>query len=512
MSENNVEKRNLPQLPEPYWRESVELPSFSKLTDDIKVDVAIVGGGISGITTAYLLSKEGLKVALLEADRLLNGTTGHTTAKITAQHDLIYDEFINHLGEEKARLYYEACNEALQFIKSTVHEHRIDCDLTEEDAYIYTNSSQYMNKLINEFKAYEKLGINGAFVESIPLPLTIKAAIVMKNQAQFHPLKYLTKLVGFITQAGGAIYEHTPVVDIEKGSQLTVVTRDGHKITCENVIACSHFPFYDGGFYFSRMYAERSYVLGVKTEKDYPGGMYLSAEDPKRSLRYTTMNGEKLILVGGENHKTGQGSPTIQYYEALQSFAEEVFGVKEIPYRWSAQDLTTLDKVPYIGQMTANTPNIFVATGYRKWGMTNGTAAALLLTDLIMKRDNRYSELYTPSRFYADPIVKKFISTNADVAKHLIEGKLEFAIRKPEDLFKDEGAVVNVNGKRAGAYKDEEGKLHIVDTTCTHMGCELEWNSGDRTWDCPCHGSRFSIDGDVVEGPAKKPLKKMELE
>jgi glycine/D-amino acid oxidase-like deaminating enzyme/nitrite reductase/ring-hydroxylating ferredoxin subunit len=512
MNEMNKAEGVLPQFPEPYWRDFIKLPSFSKLNKDINVDVAIVGGGISGITAAYLLAQHGVKVALIEADRILNGTTGHTTAKVTAQHGLIYDEFINHLGEEKAKMYYEAANDALQFIRNTIREHHIECDWMEEDAYVYTNSNPYISKVINEFKAYEKLGINGAFAESISLPIQIKAAVIMKNQAQFHPLKYLTKLVEQMTQKGVEIYEHTTAIDVERGTQPKVVTRDGYKITCENVIACSHFPFYDAGFYFSRMYAERSYIIAVKTEKDYPGGMYISAEDPIRSLRYANVNGEKLVLIAGENHKTGQGVPMMQHYEALQSFGDEVFGIKEIPYRWSTQDFTTLDKVPYIGQMNNGTPNIFVATGYRKWGMTNGTAAALLLTDLVLKKENRYHELYTPSRFYADPSVKKFISMNMDVAKHLIEGKLEFALRKPEDLTNDEGAVVSVNGKRAGAYKDEEGKLHIVDTTCTHMGCELEWNSGDRTWDCPCHGSRFSIDGDVVEGPAQKPLKKVELE
>jgi glycine/D-amino acid oxidase-like deaminating enzyme/nitrite reductase/ring-hydroxylating ferredoxin subunit len=511
MNENYEFNISMPQFPEPYWRDSATVPSFPQLTEEIKADVAIVGGGISGITTAYLLVKEGLKVVLIDAGNILNGTTGHTTAKITAQHDLIYDEFISHFGEEKARLYYQANDDALQFIKNMVHEHQIQCDLTEEDAYLYTTSAQSIYKLNNESKAYEKLGINGGFAEHLPLPFEIRAGIVMKNQAQFHPLQFLSHLVKEITDAGGIIFENTTALDVEKGDKPRVVTREGYKITCDNLVCCSHFPFHDEGFYFSRMYAERSYVLGVKTKKPYPGGMYLSIDDPTRSLRYTKMNGEKLILFGGESHKTGQGICTIKHYEALQAFAEETFGIEEIPYRWSTQDLITLDKVPYIGHITDNTPNIFVATGYRKWGMTNGTAAALLLKDLIMKRDNPYSELYTPSRFQADPSVKHFISQNVDVAKHLIEGKLEFALRKPEDLVNDEGAVVRVDGKRAGAYRDNEGILHIVDTTCTHLGCEVEWNAGDRTWDCPCHGSRFSVHGAVVEGPADTPLGKIDL-
>lgn len=513
MTEDSSIKGKMPQFPEPYWRTSVELPSFPKLTGNIETDVAIVGGGISGITTAYLLAKEGIRVALIDSSTILNGTTGHTTAKITAQHDIIYNEFINHLGEEKAKLYYEANYQALHFIKNTVSENKIQCEFTEEDAYIYTNSDEYLSKLNDEFAAYQRLGIESEYVDTLPLSLPMKAAIIMKKQAQFHPLAYLTHLVQEIINAGGTIYENTTATDIEEGTPPTIVTRDRHKITCKYAVSCSHFPFYDGlSMYFARMYADRSYVLGVKTEKDYPGGMYLSAENPKRSLRYTSMNGEKLILVGGESHKTGQGICTIKHYEALEAFAEETFGIKEIPYRWSAQDLVTLDKVPYVGHITSGHPNILVATGYRKWGMTNGTAAALLLHDIITETENPYHELYTPSRFNADPSVKNFITQNADVAKHLISGKLEFVSVRPEDLSNGEGSVVTVNGKRAGAYKDDEGNLHIVDTTCTHMGCELEWNHGERTWDCPCHGSRFSIHGNVVEGPAEKPLQRIKTE
>lgn len=502
---------SLPLSVEPYWLTSTVLPSFPPLTEDIHVDVVVVGGGISGITTAYLLAKGGVNVALIEADRLLNGTTGHTTAKVTAQHDLIYDELLHHLGAEKAKMYYDACMEALQFIKTTIQEQRIDCDWTEENAYIYANTNASMSKLINEWKAYEKLGIAGAITETIPLSLPVHAALVMKHQAQFHPLKYLQKLVEAIRQKGGKIYEQTPAADVEQGETLTVITKHHKRLTCRHLVVCSHFPFYDGGFYFSRMYAERSYVLAIQSDGQYPGGMYLSADEPKRSIRSAkAANGSELLLIGGESHKTGQGVPTIQHYEALQSFASDLFTVTAIPYRWSAQDLTTLDKVPYIGKMTANTPNVYVATGYRKWGMTNGTVAGLLLSDLILERNNRYDDLYTPSRFYADPSVKHFVMQNTDVAKHLIEGKIEVVVRTPNDLANGEGAVVLVNGKRAGAYKDENGVLSIVDTTCTHMGCEIEWNSGDRTWDCPCHGSRFSIHGDVIEGPAQQPLQKIE--
>ncbi|WP_028593422.1 FAD-dependent oxidoreductase [Paenibacillus assamensis] len=503
---------DMPQFPESYWWDSITLPSFPKLTEHREAEVVVVGGGITGVTTAYLLAKAGLKVVLVEAGRLLHGTTGHTTAKITAQHDLIYDELIHTFGQEKAQLYYKANADALHFIKRMIEDHKIECDFHEQDAYIYTNSDTYTTKLEKELAAYEKLGIHGDLVEQIALPIPIKSALVMHKQAQFHPLKYLKKLVELFVQLGGTIYENTTVETVEKGEQPEVVLRDGHKITCKHVVSCSHFPCYDGmRFYFTRLYANRSYVIGVKSEKRYLGGMYISAEDPKRSVRSaTSANGDNLLLIGGESHKTGQGICMIKHYEALQAFAQQTFGIEEFAYRWSAQDLVTLDNVPYIGHLSSSTPNIYVATGYRKWGMSTGTAAALLLRDMITRKENAYEELYTPARFHLVPDVKTFVVQNADVAKHLIGGKLEMVSKKPESLSNDEGAAVSVNGKRAGAYRDKKGNLHLVDTTCTHLGCEVEWNEGERSWDCPCHGSRFSYDGDVLEGPATEPLKKIE--
>ncbi|RUL55595.1 FAD-dependent oxidoreductase [Lysinibacillus antri] len=509
MSQHNQGEGKLPQNPEPYWREFIDLPEFPQLNEDIDVDVVIVGGGITGLTSAYLLVNEGLKVAVLEADKLLNGTTGHTTAKITAQHDLIYDEFLHNFGRSKARLYYEANTDALNFIRKTVEEHQIDCDLQEEDAYIYATTDDYASKLEKEAKAYETIGIDGELVDSIPFNIDIKKALIMKNQAQFHPIKYLAHLIDIIKEKGGLIFEQTTAVNVETGEQPTVLTREGQRVTGNYVLSCSHFPFYEGlGLFSTRMYADRSYIIAVKTKEQYPGGMYISADQPTRSLRSTSINNEEMILIGGESHKTGQGMDTMEHYKALETFGEQVFGLEEIAYRWSAQDLVTLDKIPYIGEITSGQRNILVATGYRKWGMTNGTAAALLFKDIIKGEKNTYQSLYSPGRFYAHPSLKNFLVSNADVVKHLIKGKIETSDKNIDNLANDEGAVITVNGHRKGAYKDEEGNVHIVDTTCTHIGCEVEWNSGERSWDCPCHGSRFSYTGEVLEGPAEKPLQK----
>lgn len=513
MTNSSPKNHKLPQYPETLWRASEEFPSFPKLTSDLNVDVAIVGGGITGITSAYLLTKEGLKVAVIEAGNILNGTTGHTTAKITAQHGVIYDELINKLGKEKAKLYYEANEGGRKLIQSLINEKNIDCEFSIEDAYIYTNSDKEMQNLINEYKAYEKLGIDGEYVTKTELPFEVQAAVKMNQQAQYHPLKYLKRLVQDVTEKGGDFFENTTAVDIARETEPKVITKEGHSITCKHLIISSHFPFYDlEGFFFSRMYLKRSYLLAAKTKTPFPGGMYINAEKPTRSLRSATMNGEPVVLFGGDGHRTGEGISTIEHYEALADFAEETFGVEQIFYRWSAQDPKTLDKVPYVGQISEDHPNVYVATGYRKWGMTNSHAAAQLLTDLIVERENPYKDLYSPQRFHADPDVKKFISYNTHVAKELVKGKLERPNTFPEDLQNDEGAVVTVNGKRAGAYKNEQGELFIVDTTCTHMGCELNWNSGERSWDCPCHGSRFSYEGSVMEGPAETPLKRLNNE
>ncbi|WP_113927269.1 FAD-dependent oxidoreductase [Bacillus sp. P14.5] len=503
-------KKVMNEQPEPYWRESVSFDTYPPLSQDTEVEIAIVGGGIAGITAGYELARQGKKVAIIEAGSILNGTTGHTTAKITAQHGLIYDELIQHFGVDLTKTYYQANDDALQYIKKNVRDLQIDCDLTEEDAYVYAITEKYDEKVRNEFTAYNKLGIDGELVDKLPIDLDIKSAVIMKKQAQYHPLKYLKVLVDEFTNHGGTIYENTTAVDIQEGSSPSVVTRDGHKVNCSNVLICSHFPFFDGkGFYFAKMYASRSYILGVKAKKEFPGGMYLNAESPSRSLRYTDVNGEKLILVGGEDHKTGQGKDTVKHYEALEEYAEAVLGIEELSYRWSAQDLISVDKVPYIGQLTANHKNIFVATGFKKWGMTSGTAAGMILSDLIVKKASPYEEIFSPSRFVADPSIKHYLEYNGDVAKHLIKGKLTSVSKSPADLRNGEAAHVSVNGQKGGAFKDDEGTLHIVDTTCTHMGCEVHWNHGERTWDCPCHGSRFSIGGEVLEGPAKKPLKKL---
>lgn len=492
---------------EPYWIASTNKENYPVLKEDISVDVAIVGGGIVGITAAFLLKGQGLKVAIIEANKIAHGTTGHTTAKITSQHGLIYKKIISKFGEDKARQYAEANESAIHFIADLVKEKSIDCDFCFKPAYIYTQSEEYISKIEKEVEAASSLGIKSSYQNNIGLPFDIKAAMRFDNQAQFHPLKYLLAIAKEIPGAGSYIFESTKVVDIKGKKTCEVITSNGNKVTAAKVIIASHFPCYDGlGMYFARMYAEKSYVLGVKVKEKFPEGMFITAEDPGRSLRTQKYEDGEIVLVGGEHHKTGSEKYTNIHYENLGKFAKDSFDLQGILYRWSTQDYSTVDSVPYVGNLTSKISNILVATGFRKWGMTNGTAAARILTNLITKGEDPWSPVYNPSRFDIIASGAKLISINLEVAETLLVGKITPAPQNV-DIKNGEAKVTNIDGEKAGAYRDEQGQLHIVDITCTHLGCELVWNEAEKTWDCPCHGSRFSYDGDNVEGPAFKPLK-----
>lgn len=498
-------------IPKSYWLVSFKREEYPKLESNIAVDVAIVGGGIVGITSALLLKDKGYKVAILEADRIFHGTTGHSTAKVTSQHNLIYDKLMREFGEIKAKQYAEANECAISFIANIIKERNIDCDFCRCPAYVFTQSEDYIDKIEKEVKAASSLGIKASYEDKPPLPFTVKAAVRFENQAQFHPARYMQALAKAIPGDGSYIFESTKVTDIHEDEKenCTVIVHNGCKISAHKVIIASHFPCYDGlGMYFARMYAEKSYVIALKLKESFQGGMFISAEEPGRSLRSQKCNEEELVLVGGEHHKTGSHTNTNIHYENLINFAKEIFEVESILYRWSTQDCMTIDGVPYVGYLTSKTKSILVATGFGKWGMTNGTAAAKLLTDLIVKGDSPWREVYNPSRFDIMISGGKLISQNLDVAGKFIGGKLD-PVPKEIKVDKGEAKIVSINGERIGVYCDEDGKYHCVDITCTHLGCELIWNEAEKTWDCPCHGSRFSYEGDNIEGPAFIPLKKL---
>jgi glycine/D-amino acid oxidase-like deaminating enzyme/nitrite reductase/ring-hydroxylating ferredoxin subunit len=499
-------KQYLEKPPISYWISSTEKTNYPSLNEDIKVDVAIIGGGIAGIMTGYQLSMEGVKVAILEANKILMGTTGHTTAKLTSQHELIYDKMKTQMGFELAQQYANANETAIKIVEQISAEHNIDCDFSRQDAFCFTQNEENIEKIKNEVDAASDLGISADYVEQIPFHIPIKAAVRFHNQAQYHPRKFLLPLAKEIVNKGNYIFENSRVVEVEENSELKVITDKGFKVSASKIILASHYPFLNKeGFYFARLYVERDYAVAIRAKEKYPGGMYINAEDPARSLRNLPGQDGELILVVGENHKSGQGEDTINHYYALIDFASENFTIEDIPYRWSAQDCMTLDGIPYVGNFSLNTPDIYVATGYCKWGMSNAIASSVLLKDLIVHGDSPWKDVYSPSRATTGSSIGKFIVENANVVGNLLKGKLS-SLPDDVDLKPGEAQVVNVDGYRAGAYKDGEGKIHIVDTTCTHLGCEVNWNSAEKSWDCPCHGSRFAYTGEVIEGPANKSL------
>jgi glycine/D-amino acid oxidase-like deaminating enzyme/nitrite reductase/ring-hydroxylating ferredoxin subunit len=500
------EKICVTKTPQSFWMASTPNIDYPALNDDIKVDVAIIGGGISGILTGYFLTQKGIKAAIFEADHILQGTTGHTTAKVTSQHGLIYSKIKNEMSEEFAKQYADANESAIRMIEKISKEKNIECDFTPQSAYVYTLQDEYIHKIREEAQTASELGIEASYLEEIPLPLKIKAAVRFDKQAQFHPLKFLIPLAKKITNNGGQIFEHSRIVNIEEDNKYILTTSQGKKVTAEKVIIASHYPCYNKhGLYFARIYPERSYVTAIKAKENYPGGMYINVEEPGRSLRSQPYNNGELILVGGEHHKTGQGIDTSEHYAALIDFANKAFTVEDIPYHWSAQDCMTMDGLPYVGHFTSNTPNMYIATGFGKWGMTNSMASAMLLTDLILDKKSPWQEIYNPSRETIMASAKNFVVQNINVAQKIIEGKTQ-SLPEDIDVKPGEAKIIESDGQRTGAYRDELGTLHLVDTTCPHLGCELNWNSAEKSWDCPCHGSRFSYTGDTIEGPAVMPL------
>ncbi|NLI93319.1 MAG: FAD-dependent oxidoreductase [Peptococcaceae bacterium] len=503
---NIDQQKNFTKPPHSYWMDSTPQPEYPTLQEDIQVDIAIIGGGFVGISTAYMLHSQGLKTAILEADRILQGTTGHTTAKITSQHGLIYSKIKSQMSEEFAKQYADANESAIKMIEKIARENNIECDYVPQSAYVYTLQDWYIDKINDEVKVASSLGIKATYLEEIPLPFPIKAAIRFDDQAQFHPRKFLLPLAEKIAASGCQIFEQSRIVNIEENDKYVLITRDGKKVTAEKVIIASHYPCYNKpALYFTRLYPERSYIVAIKAKEKYPGGMYITAEEPGRSLRSQNSDQGELIFVVGEHHKTGQGEDTVKHYEALIDYANEHFTVENIPYRWSTQDCMTLDDVPYVGHFTSHTPNMYIATGFGKWGMTNSIASAMILKDLIIKGESPWQDVYNPSRQTILASAKNFIVENLNVAQNLINGKTQ-PLEHDTNIQKGEGKVIAANGQRSGAYRDEQGTLHVIDTTCTHMGCELNWNSAEKTWDCPCHGSRFTYEGDIVEGPAVNPL------
>lgn len=421
------------------WAGTVTLPSFPSLEGDLETDVLIIGGGLAGILCAHQLHLDGVRYALVEADTICHGVTRNTTAKITSQHGLIYGKLTREFDPHTARRYWEANEAALARYRELAQN--LDCDFERKDNFIYTTDSSDL--LVKELSALRKVGIPARFDKELDLPFPTAGAICFPDQAQFHPLKFIAGIAG-----GLNIYEHTPA---KAFAENAIFTGRG-RITAKKIIVATHFPIFNKhGGYFLRMYQQRSYVLALENAPQV-NGMYLDPGKEGISLR----DHGSFLLLGGGSHRTGKSGG----WEMLEQFARRHFPDGKEVCRWATQDCMTLDGIPYIGQYSKSTPELFVATGFNKWGMTSSMVSAMILTDLVQGKSNSYADIFSPQRTSLRP---QLLANGISSALHLLTPTLP---------------------------------------RCPHMGCALKWNPQEHSWDCPCHGSRFDGDGTLLDNPA----------
>lgn len=495
-----------------YWLQTTKKTKFDPLIQNIQADVCIIGGGLTGLTTAYYLSKSNLKVVLIERDEIISKTSGHTTGKITSQHGLFYDYLIKSQGEEKARQYLKANEQAIQNISKIIKTEKIDCDFEYQNAYVFTQKPEEVEKIKKEVEALKLLDFPAKYVTKAELPLNILAAIQFPNQAQFHPAKYAEGLVNSIKNTV-QIYEHTKVVDLKKEEEsYQVITEKENIVTAKYVVVASHYPIFNiPGYHFLKMYQSMSYLMAFETQEKLFDGMYINSETPTLSFR-TAENGDKrILLVGGLEHKTGEEINLAGIYKQLEQITRQYYPDAKLIAKWATEDCISLDKIPYIGEYSNFMPHVYVATGFKKWGMTTSNVAANIITDKILGKENPYEEVFRSTRM--EPI-----KNHKEMGNIIKEAVTSIGLKKltiPEETLKDilpgQGGLIEYENKKIGVYRDENGKVYGVKPICTHLGCSLTWNNLEKTWDCPCHGSRFDYMGKSMYSPSIKNLDTIEI-
>jgi glycine/D-amino acid oxidase-like deaminating enzyme/nitrite reductase/ring-hydroxylating ferredoxin subunit len=499
----------LPGENESLWIATTNQTNYPTLSKDISADAVVVGGGIAGISTAYLLQEAGIKTLVLDMRRICLGVTGNTTAKVTSLHDLIYTHLTSHFGKEQAKMYAEANETAIGFIEKISKEKKINCDFRRLPSFTFTTEEKEVEKFKKEVEAAKTLGLPASFTTDVPLPFKVKAAVRFENQAIFHPRKFVLGLAKEFVKNGGQIFENTKATEVAENKTSVVVKTEKGKVTAKQLVIASHFPFFDRGFYFARLYPYRSYVLAVELKEKVPQAILINLKQD--SYRPHSYEQKDILIAGGGDHKTGEEPDTTSCYTYVQDRVKKEFSVKNILYRWSTQDNYTPDKVPYIGKDIPTSKRVFVATGFNGWGMTHGMVSAILLKDMITGKKNEWETLYNPSRINITASAKTVVKEATDTAKELIGGKIK--PRKEIDtknMPNNSAKVFTYNGKKVAVYKDSKGNVHAYSAECTHMGCIVNFNTAEKSWDCPCHGSRFNTDGKVLHGPALEDLKKIE--
>ena len=480
---------------------------------EVEVDVAVVGGGIVGLTSALLLAQADRSVVVLEGDRIAAGVSGYTTAKVTAGHGVLYSQLESSFGADAARLYAECQLAGLACVRELCETHEIECDLEVCPNYVVVEAEGELETLDLGLKAYRAAGLPAQLVSDLSvLPYPAVGALVLEDQAQFHVRKYLLTLADLIAAEGGRIFEHSRVTEITGEGPYVVRTLEG-LARARAVVVATHYPIVEQGFFATRIHPRRSYVVAAALTGESPKGMFINAGSPTRSVRTAPLeDGRRLLFVGGEGHRVGQDDATAERYAALEAFMGENFAVGEPMYRWSTQDNTSIDRLPYIG-CTDDEGDLYVATGFAGWGMTNGTAAGLAIRDALQGNENPWASIFRLDRHHYTASAKRFLTENVNIAAEVIKGKRgRDVLDSVAELVPGQGEIVSVSGSEYAVSRDADGVLQAVSPTCTHLGCTVTWNESESTWDCPCHGSRFAPDGHVLHGPALHPLKPADLD
>jgi glycine/D-amino acid oxidase-like deaminating enzyme/nitrite reductase/ring-hydroxylating ferredoxin subunit len=498
-----------------YWLRTAPGPSHPAPAGDLDVDVAVVGAGMAGLSTAHELTRAGLRVAVLEAGRVASGVTGYTTAKLTAQHTLIYDGLRRTRGPEGARLYARSQSEAIEHAAALVAELGIDCEWETRDAYTYVRDPERADEVRAEARAAREAGLDASFTTETGLPFPVAGAVRVTGQAQFHPIKYLRAITEDLLARGGQVYEQTRVVGLQEGGEpCRLTTESGHTVTARDVVVATHYPIFDRALLFARLSPRRELVVaGPLGDGPDPEGMYITPEENTRSVRTAPYgeDGQRLLVVTGEHFTPGTGDPQAGF-DGLAAWAEKHFPGVTLDHAWATQDNDATDTVPLVGPLHPGARHTYVATGFGGWGLSGGIMAGLLLTALITGRDCAWRELYDPRRLKT--VLREapsLLKTQAEVARHFVGDRL----RPPSsvnDLEPGDGALVRAGSGRLAVHRDDAGALHAVSARCTHLGCLVSFNRAERAWECPCHGSRFDVDGQVIQGPAVRPLERRDID
>ena len=487
---------------------------FPKLEQDIETEVCVIGAGLFGLTTAYYLAKNNIPVVVVEAEKEIGlKVSGNTTGKITSQHGLFYEHLIKDYGEKFAWKYLEANEQAIKNIKNIIDENNIECDFEWQDNYVYTQNQDEVEQIKDEVQAVKNLGFNVEFVTKTGLPFPVQGAIKFPNQAQFDSRKYMLGLAEQIVKRNCKIYTETRVQDIaKKGKEYILITKEAN-IKAKKVVMATHYPIVSApGFYFLKMYQSTSYGLAVDTKEELFDGMYINVKEPIYSFRTAYHNGKKVLVVVGADHKTGETIENDAPYAMLEKRVKELYPKSEILFRWNTEDCIGLDKIPYIGEFSSIMPNVYVGTGFKKWGITSSNVAANIVTDKIMGKSNKYANIFNSKRL-------KPIKNRWEMQNMIKQTVISFAFEKAnipigdiEQIPIDNAAIINIDGTNVGVYKDTSGNIFSVKPVCSHLGCSLTWNNLDKTWDCPCHGSRFDYMGNNLYDPANKGLELINIE